>query len=323
MDNRHCIYRHTSPSGKVYIGQTVNIQSRWGHNGNSYLIKKQDGEYQQRIFARAIIKYGWENFTHEILLEGISKSEADYAEKYLIKWYKLHNMSYNITDGGDGVLGVRHTNSPEVRKQISEFMRLHHPMKGKHHTEESKRKMSETMNNSGRKYDLRKYLKEHPEKESGLLNGIEVHQYDFNGNYIASYSSAIKAGLAVSGKKNEGNIRACINGETLSALGYIWRETKVDHIDMTPFQIVENKCGRFLILVGTKITTTNIPKAVNQYSLDGKYITTYPSIAEAKRQTNTSDHSIRLCCLHKTSKTRNGYTWEFDTVNNRQDKEIA
>jgi group I intron endonuclease len=106
VDKAYVIYKHTSPSNKVYIGQTRNIEKRWGKDGYQYLLKNKKGEYNQRLFARAIQKYGWNNFKHEIILEGLSKSEADYAEKYLIKWYKLHDQSYNITDGGEGVVGV-------------------------------------------------------------------------------------------------------------------------------------------------------------------------------------------------------------------------
>lgn len=99
QEKLYCIYKHTSPSGKVYIGQTCQkVWVRWLHNGNGY----QDCP----ILWRAIQKYEWKNFTHDIILEGISKSEADYAEKYLIKWYKLHNMSYNVTDGGEGGCGL-------------------------------------------------------------------------------------------------------------------------------------------------------------------------------------------------------------------------
>lgn len=94
----YIIYRHISPSGKVYIGQTcTTVNKRWLLNGNGYK--------RQPYFWKAIQKYGWDTIIHEILLEGISKSEADYAEKYLIKWYKLHNMSYNCTEGGDGTCG--------------------------------------------------------------------------------------------------------------------------------------------------------------------------------------------------------------------------
>lgn len=110
-----CVYTHTSPSGKVYVGITSNIKSRWSSNGHYY-------KTYNSIFKNAIEKYGWDNFKHEIILEDISKSEADYTEKYLIRWYKLHKMSYNITDGGEGKLGIHH--SEETKRKISESNKI-------------------------------------------------------------------------------------------------------------------------------------------------------------------------------------------------------
>jgi len=51
------IYKHTSPTGKCYIGQTVDIKNRW----------KPSAYRQCKKFHNAIKKYGWENFTHEII----------------------------------------------------------------------------------------------------------------------------------------------------------------------------------------------------------------------------------------------------------------
>lgn len=99
-DGTYTVYTHTSPSGKVYVGISKNLQDRWMCKGSRYL------SYES-IFKHAIQKYGWDNLKHEILLEGITKSEAVYAEKYLIRWYKLHGLSYNITDGGEGTLGMK------------------------------------------------------------------------------------------------------------------------------------------------------------------------------------------------------------------------
>lgn len=65
-----------------------------------------------------------------MVLENISESEAEYSEKYLIRWYKMHNQSYNITDGGQGMLGVR---------KYGEDNHWY----GKHHTDESKYKIAE------------------------------------------------------------------------------------------------------------------------------------------------------------------------------------
>lgn len=65
--NNYCVYKHTSPSGKVYIGQTsINPLDRW-QNGKGY--KKQ-------AFYNAIKKYGWENIKHEILYDNLTKEEA-------------------------------------------------------------------------------------------------------------------------------------------------------------------------------------------------------------------------------------------------------
>lgn len=102
------LYQHTSPSGKVYIGITSNTpKQRW---------REGAGYKDCTIFYKAIQKYGWANIYHEILLEGRTESEIKYAEKYLIRWYKIHGLSYNITDGGDGSLGL--VFSQETREKM-------------------------------------------------------------------------------------------------------------------------------------------------------------------------------------------------------------
>lgn len=107
------VYEHISPSNKVYVGITKQIPQRRWKGGSGYLRK----DNHQPLMANAIRKYGWDNFQHKIILEGLDKSNADYAERYLIKWYKLHHLSYNITDGGDGGLGTKH--SEKTKKYLS------------------------------------------------------------------------------------------------------------------------------------------------------------------------------------------------------------
>lgn len=122
---KYIVYKHTSPSGKVYIGITKNSPDyRWKHG---------DGYKTQKIFARAIKKYGWNNFLHEILFENLSHDEACKKEIELINFYKLQKLSYNQTDGGDGCLGFHNKgyhHSEKIKKQISESK------KGKHFSKE-------------------------------------------------------------------------------------------------------------------------------------------------------------------------------------------
>lgn len=107
-DKKFSVYKHESPSHKVYIGITsLKPTKRWiqgkGYGNNAY-------------FTRAIEKYGWENFKHEILYTNLSKKEACEKEKELIKYYDStnHDKGYNLTSGGE-----YNSASPEGRKRIS------------------------------------------------------------------------------------------------------------------------------------------------------------------------------------------------------------
>ena len=133
----YIVYCHTNKvNGKRYFGITNrDPQKRWGKNGCKYL-KKSRGSFQHPAFANAIIKYGWDSFEHEILFEGLTLEEANKKEIELIATYKTNvnrfgkDFGYNMTDGGDGSTGGTHYSGKD------------HPMYGKHHTEEARKKMS-------------------------------------------------------------------------------------------------------------------------------------------------------------------------------------
>jgi group I intron endonuclease len=109
----YCVYKHTSPNGKVYIGITCrNPAVRW--NGGK-------GYEKNPHFYRAICEYGWDSFRHEILFAGLSKSEACEKEVELISEYNSNdaNFGYNLSSGGEcGAKGVKY--SEERKTAISE-----------------------------------------------------------------------------------------------------------------------------------------------------------------------------------------------------------
>ena len=92
MDN-YSVYKHTFPDGKVYIGISINPKTRWSR-GHGYKNNK--------IMDKEIKNVGWENITHEILFENLSKEEANNKEKELIKFYNSTNKEkgFNRTTGG-------------------------------------------------------------------------------------------------------------------------------------------------------------------------------------------------------------------------------
>lgn len=100
--NNYCVYCHTNRiNGKKYIGITCNVKNRWSSNGKQY-------KYCP-YFWSAIEKYGWDNFEHTVLIDGLSKDEACVEEIRLIKELNTQNTDYgyNLADGGSGGCTVR------------------------------------------------------------------------------------------------------------------------------------------------------------------------------------------------------------------------
>ena len=132
-----CVYRHTSPSGKVYIGIThyKDPKKRWGKNGNFYSKKV--------VFYRAIEKYGWDNIKHEILFQGLPEKRAKNLEVSLIQHYKKLGLSYNMTVGGDGHNFGKESNTAKYRTELSKKYRKEHPDYDKLQYEKFKEKKKE------------------------------------------------------------------------------------------------------------------------------------------------------------------------------------
>lgn len=183
-DRKYCVYKHTSPSNKVYIGITFNPKRRW-YNGNGYLHKRKDGKYNQPLFARAILKYGWDNFTHEIIKDNLSKEQACELEKKYIQEYDSTNpqKGYNISFGGDIL------------------------MYGKTHSKETKF-----------------LIRQHNKKiKSDYYKSI--NQYDLKGNFIKTWKNSSEIYDNDEFKPYCSLIRKCCHREksNLSIGGYQWR----------------------------------------------------------------------------------------------------
>ena len=86
-------------NGKIYIGKTNNIQKRWSNHRCS--------NDPNMVIARAIRKYGVDNFKFEVLYKDIPIEQIDELE---IKTIKEKNSQvpngYNVASGGQGGLGV-------------------------------------------------------------------------------------------------------------------------------------------------------------------------------------------------------------------------
>lgn len=97
------IYCYTNLiNGKIYIGQTNNIERRIReHKSNAFNSKSVN---YNNIIHKAFRKYGYENFSIDILetLENASREEVNDREIYWIK--EKHSLisenGYNVLEGG-------------------------------------------------------------------------------------------------------------------------------------------------------------------------------------------------------------------------------
>lgn len=107
------IYSITSPSGKVYIGQSWDIDKRW----NRY---KYNLDYTRQFHLdNSFRKYGYKNhvFTvvHE-LQEGVTQTVLDIHEQFYMDDYRKRGIKLlNCKEGGGG--GKMHPDTIERRRQ--------------------------------------------------------------------------------------------------------------------------------------------------------------------------------------------------------------
>lgn len=124
----YVVYKHTNKQNKkVYVGVTNNIDRRWRSGGIEYKPPKSESQ-TNRSFWNAIKKYGWDNFDHCILEEGLTMEEAFDREKFYINFYQSTNKEkgYNISQGGNGgIIYDIHPRGMLGKKQSKEFAKNH------------------------------------------------------------------------------------------------------------------------------------------------------------------------------------------------------
>jgi group I intron endonuclease len=163
------IYKITSPSNKIYIGQSWDIEFRW--NYYSTLNCKS-----QRKIYNSLVKYGVDQHKFEVLLdfeENITQDYLDHCEQFFMDYYRDEGFELmNLREGGGyGKMSV------ESKEKMSKSQR------GKKLSEETKKRMS--LSHKGKikskehKQNLsislfgRKLSEEHKKKLSLSHNGVK------------------------------------------------------------------------------------------------------------------------------------------------------
>lgn len=132
------IYKITSPSNRVYIGQSRDIASR------KRQYRSLNGGKRQPTLFNSFQKYGYNNHLFEVVYElpkDVDQSSLDNYEKFYISQLKEANISLlNIKDGG--IFGS--TQKESTRNKIRVAVRGNKNMLGKKHSAETKEKISKS-----------------------------------------------------------------------------------------------------------------------------------------------------------------------------------
>lgn len=165
-------------NGKLYIGQTDNIEERWkGHRKASS---------NCRYLKHAFKKYGFENFEFKVLIICFDDDMNAYEVEYIHKCNTLVPNGYNLREGGNS--GKHHE---ETKKKISATLKLRNcskPQVGRPHTDESKKKISNALKGRPLNEKTLKSL-----QDSAQQNRRVVIQEDLQGRLVQKFASCVEA----------------------------------------------------------------------------------------------------------------------------------
>ena len=190
----YTVYAHRNlKNGKSYVGMTSRKPNERWRSGKGY-------KNNLRMW-KDIKESNWNtDWEHNIIGKFEDKQEALNIEEMFIWLFDSTNEGYNISTYDRN----SYKKTDETRRKMSESMTGEkNPMYGKHHSEDTKRKMSEA------------------HKEKIYANTKPILQFSKNGELIAEYSSLTEASRQTG--CSAPHICSCCKGKRKSCGGYIWK----------------------------------------------------------------------------------------------------
>lgn len=130
-------------TGKQYIGQSIHIEKRMKEH-------QYCNSLHTSYLENSIQKYGWENFTWNILYK-CKPEQLDLEEQKFIALYNTYHNGYNLTRGGDLKGYGNPMHNPILKQKAIEAK------KGFKHSKETKINLSKKLNKTGFYRVLKEY----------------------------------------------------------------------------------------------------------------------------------------------------------------------
>lgn len=297
------IYKITNPQGKVYIGQSVNINKRKNCYAQ-YRCKDQISIY------RSLIKYGFENHKFEVIeeckLEELIQREIFWKKYYLNqvsnRWDQVLFCKLNDGKGGnlreETKFKISQSNKGKKRDKIF-CENIKNRNLGNKHSEETKLKMrkpksipsplknkKQSQEHIENRISKIRNKKRNPKSYLGI-NTKKIIQYDLKNQFIKIWDS-IKSAEIIYGK----GIKSVLSGRTYTAGGFIWR--------------YENT----ILPPDYKIPPHPNLKPTIQYDLNGNFIKEWESLIQIEKELGYKNSNISSNINGKT-KMAYGYKWKY------------
>lgn len=211
----YCITNKTT--GKKYVGKTKRrVSSRWSAHCHDALKRGLNTH-----FARAVRKYGKEDFVVEILEKCNSIPDLNSRETWWIETVDSYRNGYNSTRGGDGGSGIKW--SEEARKKQSEI-RLGMKFSEEHKANLSRAHQGKSSWNKGLCGELNPLFgKQRPIEVKTRISESKwkkVQQLSLDGKPLAVFES-IRHAASTLGIGNA-NITKCCKGQRVKTGGFRW-----------------------------------------------------------------------------------------------------
>lgn len=294
-------------NGKCYVGQSVKLRSRI----KDHLRNIQNHKLDLPLY-RAIWKYGWHNFTLELLESFIPDPDItneelikklDQLEIKYIAEYEAYTKGYNCTIGGDyGVLGLKMT--PEQRKKVSKNTRelISKGIFGKR----------VHMYNYVEKY----YIYAWTIKDAANITGLSRANIGrlCNNNYIRLFCNNFVAAYTLEElEEKKKRIPEELEKIRLTSTARYSKDGRIYKGNSTWVKgmVSLNKGKKMSEEQKLKIKKSLQKYYVLQYDKEHNFITRFNSVEEAANSVNTDNKSIRRVCKGE-AKTCKGYIWEYE-----------
>lgn len=276
------IYKITNLiNNKSYIGQALDIKDRWNRHKRTH---------DNCAIHQAFEKYGLTNFSFEVIEECLPE-QLNEREIYWIAQFDSYKNGYNMNPGGEGGCPRKVRCYDANGVFLQEYNSI---TEAAFDRNTDSAKISTVCSHVPQRYFAGDYQWRYtddptPVEKRQKQESHTIYQFDEQGNLINSYNSITDAAISLNIDKSK--ICACCNGRQKTAYGFQWS--------------YNSTCE--------PVSRSRAKRSVNQYSLDGKLLATFPTLTAAAKAVGASVGGVGSVCQGR-SKTCKGYIFKYSTA---------